>query len=138
MISLELDIRRNGFSILPAISFTDHGMESTLFLQKGVDPNLAGEWSLVTSALKGMYATVDLLWSVPIAKEWAFEYGAGVGIGLMFGTLRNEWVTPDPNGPYGATSGGQPYSFRICQTVNDGLGCSPEDQDPTPTPKLVG
>ena len=37
---------------------------------------------------------LDVLWSTPLdeAHHWDFEYGVGVGLGVVFGTLNNDWV----------------------------------------------
>ena len=34
----------------------------------------------------------DLLWSTELSNKVAIEYGAGAGIGWVFGDLSNNWV----------------------------------------------
>jgi hypothetical protein len=123
-IGVSLDIRKDHFSIVPGINYTEYGFDPTLFLQKGKDATDPGNWGLVHSTLKAIYVTVDLLWSVPIAKQGQvdFEFGFSAGIGGVFGDLYNTWVTPSNNGtnPYPSQSSG---SFYQCQTT--GLaGCN--------------
>jgi len=80
-VGLEVDIRRNRFSIIPSIDYTDLGTDDTLFLDKGTDPADAGNWAVVNSSLKTLFVSVDLLWSVPLAKSLDFEIGGAVASG---------------------------------------------------------
>jgi hypothetical protein len=70
-----------------------------------------GNYSYVNSSLKAIYASVDLLWSVPINKNLEFEYGFGAGIGVIFGNLVDNWVTT-------AAQGGRAADF----TTSTGVG----------------
>ncbi len=97
-IGLEVDIRKDGYSLIPALTYTEYGTGDILFLQKGKDQTDAGNWSYVNSGLKAIYASVDLLWSVPINKNVEFEYGFGAGIGVVFGNLIDNWVQFTPAG----------------------------------------
>jgi len=124
-IGLELDMRKDGFSLIPAISYTEYGTDNILFLEKGKDPGLAGNWNNIKSSLKGLYATADLLWSIKVAKNVDFEYGAGFGIGYIFGDLETSWVYQDQNGPY-QTSGGQRFSPCTTATATK-VGCQSID-----------
>ncbi|CAN5751130.1 hypothetical protein BH09MYX1_BH09MYX1_08230 [soil metagenome] len=125
-VGLHFEVRKDNFSIIPAIRYVEYGFDPVLFLEKGKDPNLVGNWSTVQSTLKGIYATVDLMWSTPFANDMAaVEYGFGVGIGALFGDIYNNWVQKDPNGQLTA-SGGQ--RFSRCQTVGAVTsGCNPAD-----------
>jgi hypothetical protein len=123
-IGAELDMRRDGQSMIPWIQYTDYGFGDTLFWQKGTD-DTANNYSMVNSGLKAIYLGVDLLWSTPVANHLDFEYGFGVGIGAVFGTLINNWVYLDnPNGKL-VGSNGQHYT--ACQGQTD-------DRNPTGTP----
>ena len=106
-IGLEADIRKDGFSLIPALTYSEYGTGDILFHQQKADnaSNPAGNYSFINSGLKGVYASVDLLWSTPIAKDVDFEYGFGVGVGVIFGDLVSNWVTPSPNGQFVASDG---------------------------------
>jgi hypothetical protein len=119
-LGLELDMRKDNFSLIPAISYTEYGSGGdVVFSQKNQDATLASNWSVVNSSLKGVYASVDLLWSVKIANHWMFEYGAAFGLGAIFGSLENDWVYPK--------SGTQvsPSNYIECQKTTDAASCSP-------------
>ncbi len=123
-IGVQLDIRKNGFSLIPGIQYTEYGTGDLLFKQKGTN-DFVGNYTLVNSGLKAIYVTADLLWSTPINKNFAFEYGAGFGLGVMFGDLVNNWVAVDPNGEIGSDSGRR---FTRCQSVGPvGSGCNKVD-----------
>ena len=103
-VGLSFDYRKDHFSLVPGINFTEYGFDPVLFLQKGKDPADPGDWGVVHSTLKGVYVTIDLLWSVPLLKtgQWDFEFGFSAGLGAIFGDLYNTWVTNTPIG--GATT----------------------------------
>jgi hypothetical protein len=90
---IELDIRKDGFSLIPNITYTEYSSGDMLFLQHGESENNPGNWSLVNSGLKVVYAGADFLWSVKLAKNLDFEYGMGFGLGVVFGNLEDNWVT---------------------------------------------
>jgi len=131
-IAVELDMRKDGFSLIPALGFTEYGTDDILFKQKG-EKDIPGNYSFVNSSMKAIYATVDLLWSAPISKNFEFEYGAGFGLGAIFGDLANNWVYADSNGPL-AGSNGQHYSK--CQTGGTQPGCNAAEHKNTDTLKV--
>jgi hypothetical protein len=114
---LEVDIRKGGQSMIPWIVYADYSMGDTLFHSKGSTPTGevgdAGNFSVVNSSLKAVYVGLDELWSVPIDKghHWDFEFGFGVGLGVVFGNLMNNWVFEDPNGPLHASNG---FNYSEC------------------------
>lgn len=133
--AIEVDIRKDNFSIIPAFMFAEHGLSDTLFLDKGKDPADTGNWSVTASNVKGIYATVDLLWSVKLQRMLDFEIGGGAGFGILFGDLSVNWVTDKPTasglpGPYMANG----RAFYACKTETDDTphptgpgGCSRAD-----------
>ncbi len=135
-IGAEIDIRKDSFSIIPALSYTEYGTGDILFQSAaaGTNENFVGNYSVVNSSMKAMYATVDLLWSARIAKGFDFEYGAGVGLGFVFGDLVTNWVYEDPNGPIAASTG-QHYSR--CAVVGR-AGCNSTDHQNATTAKVGG
>jgi hypothetical protein len=127
MIGVEADIRKDNFSLIPAISYATYGTGGgVLFLQKGKDDTDPGNWSEINSSMKALYFSADLMWSTKVHRNIDFEYGAGFGVGVMFGSLIDNWVTPDPNGPLKTNTGPYP-SYSACQTTTQGPGCATAD-----------
>src|SRR5262249_30237475 len=139
-IGVELDIRKDGFSLIPSLSYAEYGKsDDVLFLEKNKDPSIPGNWSYVNSSLKALYLGADLLWSAPISKNVDFEYGAGFGLGIIFGDLVTNWVYTDKNGPYVSSDG--KYRFSPCQTEGQGgagAGCNKADHQNSDVAKVGG
>lgn len=110
-VGIELDMRSDGHSTMPWIAFANYGFGDTLFLEKG-KPDLPQNYSDVKSGLNAIYLGLDELWSTPLdeAHHWDFEYGFGVGIGFVFGTLNNDWVYQDNTNGTLAASNGNKYA----------------------------
>lgn len=135
MIGAEFDLRKDGFSLVPALSYQELGTGDILFKQKGT-PDISGNYSVVNSGMKLLYATVDLLWSTPLSKTVEFEYGAGFGLGAVFGDLENSWVQEDPSGSLHAANG---KNFKRCETVlPPGTGCNRADHQNSDIDKVNG
>ncbi|MBP9112145.1 MAG: hypothetical protein KBF88_05015 [Polyangiaceae bacterium] len=120
-IGLEADFRTNNFSIIPSLTYTEFGLGDTLFLEKNKDENFAGNWSNVNSTLKGIFVGADFLWSAKLSRTLDFEYGVGVGVGVLFGDLETSWVYQNANGPWVSSDGTK--RFSPCITEGDGIGC---------------
>jgi hypothetical protein len=137
-IGLEYEVRRDGFSMIPWLTYTEYGTGDMLFLQKGKDPNLPQWYSVVNSGLKAVYAGVDLLWSTDISKNVAIEYGGGAGIGFIFGTLTTDWADLDPtNSSPLVGSNGKHYIACGAASNAASSGCNPGNHQ-TPNPAKVG
>jgi hypothetical protein len=95
---LSIDIRKDHFSIVPGINFSKYDLDPTIFTEKGKSG--VGNTTVVNVNMQAIYVTVDLLWSVPIAKQGQvdFEFGFSVGIGGVWGDLYNTWVSDGPTG----------------------------------------
>ncbi|MDB4944883.1 MAG: hypothetical protein JWP97_4417 [Labilithrix sp.] len=132
-VGIELDRRKNGFSVIPALSFTEYGTGDILFKEKG-SKDIPGNYSLVNSSMKAIYATVDLLWSAKLSKNLDFEYGAGFGLGVVFGGLTNNWVHPkDPSKPVSASN------YVACGAEGaKNSGCNKADHQNADTAKVAG
>lgn len=123
-IGLELDIRKNGFSVIPAISYAEFSTGDLLYKDKNA-ADFVGNYGLGNSGLKMIQLTVDLLWSAKINKVLDFEYGVGLGVGFVFGDLLNNWVREDANGRYSAANG-KKYSPCAAEDAV-GTGCNRKD-----------
>jgi hypothetical protein len=131
-IGLQADIRKDGFSIIPSLTYTEYGTGNIVFEQKGNDPTQASNWSVVNSSLKGIYGSVDLLWSVKINPHFAFEYGAAFGLGFIFGDLQNNWVYPQQGTQV------SPTNYVECQKVGDNAACQTASHSNATVPKVGG
>jgi hypothetical protein len=132
-VGAEFDLRKEGFSLIPAITFTELGTGDILFKEKN-SKDIPGNYSLVNSSLKVLYFTADLLWSTKISKNVEFEYGAGFGLGIVFGSLVNNWVKEGPNG---LVAEGNNKSYVICPTVEPaGGGCNKADHQNSDVDKV--
>ncbi len=120
-IGVELDIRRDDFSIIPSITYTTLGFGDTLFKQKG-QPDIPQNYSDVNSGLSAIFVSADILWSKPFSQHVSFEYGAGFGIGAIFGTLTNDWVYQTNNGPLTGSNGNH---YTPCASQTDDAACTP-------------
>lgn len=123
---LEVDLRKDGFSFIPAVSLMELGTGEFLIGTKDPIPptteRSSQNWGYVNSSMKAVMVTADFLWSAKITRSVQFEYGLGVGLGVVFGDLVTSWVTEDPNGTY-TNSFGQ--KFRRCLTQEIQNGCDP-------------
>jgi hypothetical protein len=136
-VGVELDSRKDGFSTVFNLTLQNYNTGDLLFLQKD-KPTTANNYSVVNSSLNAIYAAVDLLWSVPLdtSHHWDFEYGIGVGLGVIFGDLHNNWV-------YGGSGAAGPYfdpttnqHFQQCKTINDDPACNPANHSNATTNKV--
>lgn len=127
-VGAEIEFRTNGFSIIPALTFSEYSTGgNVLILEAGKPENLAGNWSVINSSMKAINANVDFLWSKKLSRKLDFEYGFGLGIGAVFDSLVINWVYEDANGPYKSASG---RSFTPCAKGDDlanKRGCSAAD-----------
>jgi hypothetical protein len=110
-IGVELDMRQEGHSTIPWIAYANYGFGDTLFHEKG-KPDQPQNYSDVKSGLSAIYLGLDELWSTPLdeSHHWDFEYGFGVGIGVVFGTLNNDWVYQDNQNGILSASNGNKYA----------------------------
>ncbi|WP_437814190.1 hypothetical protein [Sorangium sp. So ce1078] len=97
MIGPEFTSRKNGLEIDLALSYADYSMDPFLFKGKN-DDQFA--WEMVSSDMKLVYFTSDLLFDVPIDEKGRFSLlvGGGVGIGLVFGNLYRAQAFPGAPG----------------------------------------
>lgn len=136
-IAIELDMRKDGFSLIPSIGFTEYGTGGDILFKEKGSKDIAGNYSFVNSSMKALYLTADLLWSTKISKNFDFEYGAGFGLGIIFGDLANNWVfQDDQNGTLPASNG---HRYSKCATEGQGgpgSGCNKADHKNTDIAKV--
>lgn len=121
----------SGFSVIPALSFADLSTGDMLVSARANE--LASSFSYIRSDLKGAAASVELVWSLPLSSRVGLELGLELGLAATFGKFVNNWVYETPDGPL--SYGGR--RFAPCKTVNDGVGCRPQDHA-SPSPAHVG
>src|SRR5882724_8702699 len=92
----ELTIRKNGFEYVLSAMYASYAMDPTAFKAK-TDGNDA--WELVDTNIKALYLMSDFLWSSEISPKFSVNYGAGFGIGAVFGDIHRVQAYPvgDPN-----------------------------------------
>jgi hypothetical protein len=125
----EIDIRRDDFSLIPWVTYASYGFGDTLFFQKN-QPDQPSNYSDVSSSLSAIYVGADVLWSKDLdsGKHVQFEYGAGFGLGVLFGTITNDWVyqVGSPTPTYAGQvilQGSNGNYYTPCRTANDNLSC---------------
>jgi hypothetical protein len=134
MVGAEFELRKDGFSMIPSLSYHELGTGDILFKEKNTS-NIAGNYSVVNSSMKLLYAQVDLLWSTKLHKNVEFEYGAGFGLGAVFGNLQNNWVKRG-TGP-GSLEAETGERFVRCDVVEGpGTGCNKADHQNSDVDKV--
>jgi hypothetical protein len=119
-IGIHYEVRRGGMSVIPSLSYIEYGTsKDILFLEKGKPDGVEGNWSVINSSLKSVNGQVDVLWSAKIDKGVDFEYGLGVGMGVVFDKLMINWVYEDTTGK-GQYKGNNGKTYNQCQTENQG------------------
>lgn len=138
-IGLELDIRKNGFSVIPALTYSEFGTNDILYKDKGAS-DFVGNYAVGNSSLKAIQATVDLLWSTKIHRMIDFEYGIGLGVGFVFGDLLNNWVKEGTGNPQYSANG---KTYVQCdteevRTPSTGSGCNTRDHQASKVARVGG
>ena len=95
----EFGIRRDNFEYDFGLWLAGYGMAPTPFKATTDGPDA---WELAESKIRVLYLTADFLWSHPFSPELALNYGAGVGMGLVFGPLYRNQAYPAGGGSYAA------------------------------------
>lgn len=133
---LSADFRKNNFSVVPSLAFTEFGSGDILFAQRGKSEAVNGNWSVVNSNIKMISAEVQLLWSSKVHRMVDIEYGLGAGLGMTFDNLGLNWVYADANGQYTSESG---RSFSKCasnQNPPGTTGCTSRDHSNSETERV--
>ncbi|MEP7123514.1 MAG: hypothetical protein ABJE95_21480 [Byssovorax sp.] len=104
MFGPEFSTRKNHTELDFAVVYADYSMNPLVFKAKG-DPDTSYE--IVSSSLKMILLTTDILYDVPLDKKtgkFSFLIGGGIGFGVVFGNLYQNQAFPadgsakaDPN-----------------------------------------
>jgi hypothetical protein len=129
----ELSRRKDNMEIDFALSYADYSMNPFLFKGHSDGPE---SYELVSSSMKVLYLTFDLLYDIPLDSDGRYSLliGGGVGLGGVWGDLYRSQVYPaagntiDPDNPSSARKcsgpsaspsiGGKPY----CDASNNHYG----------------
>ena len=133
-IGAEFDFRKDSKSTIVWLQYTEYGFGNTLFFQKG-QPDTPNNYSIVSSSLKGIYLGLDEVWSTPVANHLDFEYGFGLGLGVIFGDLYNDWVYGGDQATQavpGSIKAGNNNYYAICNSTSNGTATNgmPSSCDP--------
>ena len=110
-VALEFTYRKDNFDIIGSLywqRFETYGP----FLGPGDEDT---EVEMIDSSLGAVMAGVTFLWSTPFNDVFAFQYGLGLGIGMVYGDLRRTEAFPNP----GNTEEGAVGGFAPCAAPSD-------------------
>ena len=113
----EFIVRKDGFEYNLSVWFAFYDMEETPF--KGSNEEESA-WEIVQSELTLLYLTSDFMWSNDVSPTMALNYGAGFGLGLVFGDLyRTQAYQPAGTNSYEKCTGPTDPSGFYCNNNND-------------------
>lgn len=135
---LSADFRKNGFSVVPSLAFTEFGSGDVLFVQRGKSEAVNGNWSVVNSNIKMISAEVQLLWSTQVHRMVDIEYGLGTGVGMTFDSLGLNWVYADANGKYESDSGRKFSQCGSNENPAGTTGCTKRDHSNSDVERVGG
>lgn len=109
---VEFGLRKDGVETSIFAMLGMYSMDSVPFKGK-TDPELA--WELIDADYKVLFLGADFMWSTSeFAKGLSVVYGAGIGLGVVFGDMIRTQSYPDGNG-----------GFRKCDFAFDPAGLTP-------------
>ncbi|HEX2878785.1 MAG TPA: hypothetical protein VHO25_04540 [Polyangiaceae bacterium] len=112
----EFTFRKDGTDITLSALYTDYSMDETRVKGAG-DPDYA--WSSVSSTLKMMYFTIELLGSQQLKPKWSWYYGGGAGFAVVWGQITRNELTP----PFG-NAAAPVNTWSYCAAGVEDLYCS--------------
>jgi hypothetical protein len=117
----EFAIRRDGFEYNLSPWFAFYNMRDTAFKGRSDGDT---SWELINANLTLLYLTSDFLWSHSFSPEWSVNYGLGIGLGFVFGTLHRVQSYPtapgqNPNDYAKCDGVGQPFTVPATATYCD-------------------
>ena len=125
-VGIDFTYRVDGFSIVASVFWMNGSVEGP-FRSSG-DPDVDTEW--LDSSLQGIFASATILWSTPIWKDYiAFEYGVGLGIGVVYGDLVRTEAEPADGGGYRPCDGPLTGNVNYCAATSSGGPTDPDGVD---------
>ena len=125
-VGVDFTYRRNGFSVVASLFWMSGAVEGA-FRSSG-DPDEDTEW--IDSSLSGIFASATVLWSTPIWEDYiVFEYGVGLGIGVVFGDLVRTEAEPAEGGGYQPCAGPLTGNVNYCAATSSGGPTDPDGVD---------
>jgi hypothetical protein len=112
MFGPEVTIRRNHFEYVLSAMYSIYSLGDPLHqvpFKAKTDPDVAYE--LVDANLKVLYLESEFLWSTELDPTFAIDYGAGLGVGLVFGDIHRQQAHPVND------VAGDPYQYVPCEPV---------------------
>lgn len=118
---LEFAIRRDKFEYQLFAMLGLYNLEDVPFKGKS-DENDA--WEIINANYKILYLGADFMWSTDeFTPGLSLTYGAGVGLGFVFGDLGRVQAYPaDGQGNFAPGEAGNPDSYRECTAPNNPTG----------------
>ena len=115
----EFIVRKDDFEYDFSLTYTSYAFDPTPFKAKSDGEDA---WEIVTSHIKVIYLGADFLWSHPFNEKFAFNYGVGLALGLVFGDLNRVQAYKNASGDYvPCTRAGVPDAF-YCGNDNNHYG----------------
>jgi hypothetical protein len=114
---LEFGIRQDGFEYNIFGMLGMYNMTNVPF-KGNTDVELA--WETITANYKVLFLGSDFMWSTPeLTQGLSVIYGAGIGLGLVFGDMQRTQAYPDGNGSYAPCAGQFNPRGDYCDNIND-------------------
>lgn len=102
----------NIFAMLGMYSMTDVPFKGNS------DVELA--WETITADYNVLFLGTDLMWSTKdFTPGLAFTYGAGIGLGIVFGEMTRTQAYPDGSGSYAPCTGVGNPNLQYCDNINN-------------------
>jgi hypothetical protein len=114
MVGPEFTIRRNHFEYVLSSMMSWYSMgdpQHPVPFKASTDPDVAYE--MVDANLKVLYFMGDFLWSTELDPQFAVDYGAGLGVGIVWGDIHRQQAYPPGGQP------GDPYTYQPCAGIKD-------------------
>lgn len=114
---VEFGIRQDGFEYNIFGMLGMYNMTNVPF-KGNTDVELA--WETITTNYKVLFLGSDFMWSTPeIAQGLSVVYGAGIGLGLVFGDMQRTQAYPDASGNYVPCVGQFNPRIDYCDNINN-------------------
>lgn len=93
---LEFTYRKDSFDIVTSVMYQGYRVHGAFRGSGDADT----ETEIIDSDLAAIFVGVDLMWSTEFKPWFALEYGIGLGLGVVFGSMTRNEARPNPNGEF--------------------------------------